>query len=62
MSENACEELLRQLRDMSNGGFIHPSTSPWAAPVLIAAQMNGELRLCINYRALNKQTVKKCYL
>lgn len=61
LSESESQELLRQIRDLIEKGFIQPSTSPWGAPVLFAAKKDGGLRLCIDYRALNKQTVKNCY-
>lgn len=61
LSDSECEELLRQIRDLLDKGFIQPSTSPWGAPVLFAANEDGGLRLCIDYRALNKQTIKNCY-
>lgn len=61
LSEPESQELLRQIRDLIEKGFIQPSTSPWGAPVLFAAKKDGGLRLCIDYRALNKQTVKNCY-
>lgn len=61
LSETECQELLKHLRDLLNKGFIQPSTSPWGAPVLFAAKKDGGLRLFIDYRALNKQTVKNCY-
>ena len=42
-------------------GFIRPSTSPWGAPALFAQQKDGSLRLCIDYRKLNRVTVKNKY-
>ena len=42
-------------------GFIHPSVSPWGAPVLFVNKKNGTLRLCVDYRQLNKMTVKNKY-
>lgn len=61
LSEAECEELLRQIRDLLDKGFIQASTSPWGAPVLFAVKKDGGFRLCIDYRALNKQTIKNCY-
>ena len=43
-------------------GFIRPSVSPWGAPVLFVKKKNGTLRMCIDYRQINKVTVKNKYL
>ena len=42
-------------------GFIRPAKSPWGSPVLFVKKKDGGLRLCVNFRALNKVTVKDCY-
>ena len=42
-------------------GFIRPSKSPYGAPVLFVKKKDGSLRMCIDYRALNKITVKNKY-
>ena len=42
-------------------GYIHPSVSPWGAPVLFVRKKDGTLRLCIDFRKLNKATVKNKY-
>ena len=42
-------------------GFIRPSTSPWGAPVLFSKKKDKTLRLCIDYRQLNKATIKNRY-
>ena len=46
---------------MLDKGFIRPSTSPWGAPVLFVKKKDSTLRLCIDYRELNKVTVKNKY-
>lgn len=61
MSLAEMDELRRQLDDLICRGFIRPSSSPYGSPVLFVKKKNGELRLCVDYRALNKQTVKNTY-
>ncbi|OMO77547.1 reverse transcriptase [Corchorus capsularis] len=55
------EELRKQLKELIDAGFIHPSKAPYGAPVLFQKKHDGSLRLCIDYRALNKLTVKNKY-
>ena len=52
------QELRVQLHELLDNGFIRPSTSPWGAPVLFAKKKDKTLRLCIDYRQLNRVTVK----
>ncbi|GBG62297.1 hypothetical protein CBR_g29907 [Chara braunii] len=54
-------ELQRQLEELPRQGFIKPSNSPWGAPVLFARKADEILRLCIDYRGLNRYTVKNSY-
>jgi len=55
------DELKKQLAELSTKGFIRPSTSPFGAPVLFVHKKEGTLRLCVDYRALNKITIKNRY-
>ncbi|GJR47486.1 putative reverse transcriptase domain-containing protein [Tanacetum coccineum] len=54
-------ELSKQLKELQDKSFIRPSHSPWGAPVLFFKTNNGALRICIDYRELNKLTRKNCY-
>ena len=55
------QELKVQLQELLNKGFIRPSTSPWGALVLFAKKKDKTLRLCIDYRQLNRVTIKNRY-
>ncbi|KAL0463343.1 UNVERIFIED_CONTAM: Transposon Ty3-G Gag-Pol polyprotein [Sesamum latifolium] len=54
-------ELKKQLEELLEKGFIQPSTSPWGAPVLFIKKKDGSMRLCVDYRQLNRVTVKNKY-
>ena len=49
------------MQELLDKGFIRPSTSPWGAPVLFVKKKDGSLRLCIDYRQLNKVTIHNQY-
>ena len=55
------QELRVQLQELLDKGFIRPSTSLWGAPVLFAKKKDRTLRLCIDYRQLNRVTIKNRY-
>ena len=55
------QELKVQIQELLNRGFIRPITSLWGAPVLFAKKKNKTLRLCIDYRQLNRVTIKNRY-
>ena len=54
MAPAELKELKDQLQDLLDKGFIRPSVSPWGAPVLFVKKKDGSMRLCIDYRELNK--------
>jgi hypothetical protein len=54
-------ELKTQIDELLEKGYIRPSTSPWAAPVLFVEKKDGTKRMCIDYRSLNEVTVKNKY-
>jgi hypothetical protein len=54
-------ELQMQLKELLDLGLIRPSVSPWGAPVIFVKKKDGSLRLCIDYRDLNRATVKNRY-
>ena len=54
-------ELKAQLEELLSKGFIRPSISPWGAPILFVKKKDGSLRLCIDYRKLNRVTIRNQY-
>ncbi|KAD2805171.1 hypothetical protein E3N88_38548 [Mikania micrantha] len=61
LAPSELQELMTQLQDLLDKGFIRPSISPWGAPVLFVKKKDGSFRMCIDYRELNKVTVKNKY-
>ena len=62
MAHLELRELKVQLQELLDKGLIRPSVSPWGAPVLFVKKKDGSMRLCIDYRELNKVTVRNKYL
>ena len=61
MAPTELKELKSQLQELLDKGFIRPSVSPWGAPVLFVKKKDGTLRMCIDYRQINKVIVKNKY-
>lgn len=61
LSINEKEKVRDMISELLENGIIRPSTSSYASPIVVVRKKTGELRLCIDYRALNKKTVKENY-
>ncbi|GKA31224.1 putative reverse transcriptase domain-containing protein [Tanacetum coccineum] len=61
LAPSEMKELSEQLQELSDKGFIRPSSSPWGAPVLFVKKKDGSFWMCVDYRELNKLTVNNRY-
>ncbi|KAJ9536431.1 hypothetical protein OSB04_un000389 [Centaurea solstitialis] len=61
LAPSEMQELSNQLQELLDKGLIRPSSSPWGAPVLFVKKKDGSFRMCIDYRELNKITIKNRY-
>ncbi|GJV91372.1 hypothetical protein Tco_1539185 [Tanacetum coccineum] len=61
LTPSKMKELSEQLKELSDKGFIRPNSLPWGAPVLFVKKKDGSFWMCIDYRELNKLTMKNHY-
>ena len=59
MAPTELAEFKRHIKDLLEKKFIRPSASPWGVLVLLVKKKDGSSRLCVDYRLLNKLTIKK---
>ena len=61
ISPSKLVELRKQLNELFDVGFVQPSKAPYGAPILFQRKQDGSMRMCVNYWALNKMTIKNKY-
>jgi hypothetical protein len=61
MAPTELRELKEQLQELFDRGFIHPSVSPWGAPMLFVKKKDGSMQMYIDYRELNRVNIKNKY-
>jgi hypothetical protein len=61
MGINELEELKKQIKELQEKSFIHPSSSPWGASVIFIDKKDDTQRMCVDYQSLNKVTIKNKY-
>ena len=61
MAPKELAEMKKQLEELLEKGFIHPSSSPWGCPAIFVKKKDGTLRMCVDYRPLNAVTITNKY-
>ncbi|KAG8474944.1 hypothetical protein CXB51_031624 [Gossypium anomalum] len=61
MAPTELKQLKSQFQELTDRGFARPSYSPWGAPFLFVKKKDGTMKMCIDYRQLNKVTIKNKY-
>lgn len=61
MSQPKLAELRKELKELLDAGLLQPAKSPYGAPLLLKKKQDGSLRMCVDYRALNKVTIQNNY-
>ena len=61
LAPSEMKELMKQLQELLDNRFIRPGVLPWGAPILFVEKKDRSMRLCIDYRELNKVTIKNMY-
>nr|GEU94982.1 hypothetical protein [Tanacetum cinerariifolium] len=61
LAPSEMKEIMSQLQELLDKGFIRPGSSSWRAQILFVKKKDGSMRMCIDYRVLNKVTVKNVY-